>query len=245
MNGSLALVGSGEYLPAMAALEKSLIDDGVKNGKQAKYIQIPTAAGRESEDRLKYWENLGKRQGDLLGIETIFLPIFNREDANNPDLANQITDSALMYISGGDPHYLAQTLMGTLVWDAIVENWSSGASLAGCSAGAMVLSSHIPNFRLLKSTPTAGLNLLPEIRVIPHFNKFFKWIPESAAKILLHVPDDSILIGVDELTAIVKRSGIDDWIVCGEAKVHVLSGMPARQLIDGERIFLSRPISSH
>ena len=245
MNGSLALVGSGEYLPAMAALEKSLIDDGVKNGKQAKYIQIPTAAGRESEDRLKYWENLGKRQGDLLGIETIFLPIFNREDANNPDLANQITDSALMYISGGDPHYLAQTLMGTLVWDAIVENWSSGASLAGCSAGAMVLSSHIPNFRLLKSTPTAGLNLLPEIRVIPHFNKFFKWIPESAAKILLHVPDDSILIGVDELAAIVKRSGIDDWIVCGEAKVHVLSGMPARQLIDGERIFLSRPISSH
>ena len=245
MNGSLALVGSGEYLPAMAEFEKSLIDDGVRNGKRAKYIQIPTAAGREREDRLRYWENLGKIQGDLLGIETIFLPIFNREDANNPDLANQIAGSALIYMSGGDPHYLAQTLMGTLVWDAIVENWSSGASLAGCSAGAMVLSSHIPNFRLLKSTPTTGLNLLPEIRVIPHFNKFFKWIPESAAKILLHVPDDSILIGVDELTAIVKRSGIDDWVVIGEAKVHVLSGMPDRQLIDGERIFLTRPISSH
>jgi len=244
MNGSLALVGSGEYLPAMAAFEKSLIDDGVKNGKQAKYIQIPTAAGRESEDRLSYWKNLGKSQGNLLGVESIFLPIFNREDANNPDLAKQIADSALMYMSGGDPHYLAQTLMGTLVWDAIVGNWSSGASLAGCSAGAMVLSSHIPNFRLLKSTPTTGLNLLPEIRVIPHFNKFFKWIPESAAKLLLHVPDGSILIGVDELTAIVKRSGDDDWVVCGQAKVHVLNGLPDRQLIDGERIFLSRPANS-
>ena len=54
MNGSLALVGSGEYLPAMAAFEKSLIDDGVKNGKQPTYIQIPTAAGRESEQRLNY-----------------------------------------------------------------------------------------------------------------------------------------------------------------------------------------------
>jgi len=104
-----------------------------------------------------------------------------------------------------------------------------------------VLSSHIPNFRLLKSSPTAGLNLLPEVRVIPHFNKFFKWIPESAAKILLHVPDGSILIGVDELTAIVKRSGLDDWVVCGQAKVHVLNGLPDRQLIDGERIFLTRP----
>ena len=241
MDGSLALVGSGEYLPAMAVLEKSLIGDGERTGKQARYIQIPTAAGRESEDRLSYWENLGKRQGELIGVETLFLPIFNREDANNPDLAQQIKDSALMYMSGGDPHYLAQTLMGTLVWDAIVENWRGGASLAGCSAGAMVLSSHIPNFRLLKSTPTAGLNLLPEIRVIPHFNKFFKWIPESAAKLLLHVPDGSILIGVDELTAIVKRSGQDDWVVCGQAKVHVLNGLPDRQLIDGERILLTRP----
>ena len=240
MNGSLALVGSGEYLPAMAAFEKSLVDDGVKNGKQTKYIQIPTAAGRESTERMSYWENLGKKQGDLIGVESIFLPIFNREDANNPDLVNQIEGSALMYLSGGDPHYLAETLMGTLVWDAIVENWQSGASLAGCSAGAMVLSSHIPNFRLLKSSATAGLNLLPEIRVIPHFNKFFKWIPESAAKLLLHVPDGSILIGVDELTAIVKRSGDDDWVVYGEAKVHVLNGLPDQQLIDGERIHLTR-----
>ena len=240
MNGSLALVGSGEYLPAMASFEKSLVDDGVKNGKQAKYIQIPTAAGRESTERMSYWENLGKKQGDLIGVESIFLPIFNREDANNPDLAQQIADSALMYLSGGDPHYLAETLMGTLVWDAIVENWQSGASLAGCSAGAMVLSSHIPNFRLLKSSATAGLNLLPEIRVIPHFNKFFKWIPESAAKLLLHVPDGSILIGVDELTAIVKRSGDDDWVVFGEAKVHVLNGLPDQQLIDGERIHLTQ-----
>ena len=240
MNGSLALVGSGEYLPAMAAFEKSLVDDGVKNGKQPKYIQIPTAAGRESTERMSYWENLGKKQGDLIGVESIFLPIFNREDANNPDLVNQIEGSALMYLSGGDPHYLAETLMGTLVWDAIVENWQSGASLAGCSAGAMVLSSHIPNFRLLKGSATTGLNLLPEIRVIPHFNKFFKWIPESAAKLLLHVPDGSILIGVDELTAIVKRSGDDDWVVFGVAKVHVLNGLPDEQLIDGERIHLTR-----
>jgi len=46
MNGSLALVGSGEYLPAMTTFERSLLDDGIKNGKQPNYIQIPTAAGR-------------------------------------------------------------------------------------------------------------------------------------------------------------------------------------------------------
>jgi cyanophycinase-like exopeptidase len=240
MNGSLALVGSGEYLPAMASFEKSLIDDGIKNGKRPIFVQIPTAAGKESPDRLEYWKQLGQAQADRFDVASIFLPIFTREDAHNPEFITLINDSALMYMSGGDPHYLAETLMDTPLWRAIEENWRTGASLAGCSAGAMVLSSHIPNFRLLKKAPTAGLNLLPEIRVIPHFNKFFKWIPESAAKVLLHVPDESILIGVDELTAIVKRSGDEQWRVVGEALVHVLKGMPDQQLHDGETISFSR-----
>ena len=241
MNGSLALVGSGEYLPAMAEFEKSLIDDGVKNGKEARYVQIPTAAGRESADRLEYWKQLGLTQANAIGVEATYLPIYTREDAFNQKYVDAVANSALMYMSGGDPHHLAEVLIDTPLWSAIVENWKTGASLAGCSAGAMVLSAHIPNFRLLKKTATQGLNLLPEIRVIPHFNKFFKWIPESAAKVLLHVPDNSILIGVDELTAIVKRSGDTEWVVVGEAKVHVLKGLPDQQLHDGERIKLPTP----
>ena len=244
MNGSLALVGSGEYLPAMAQFENSLFDDGVKNGKRPIYVQIPTAAGKESADRLEYWKQLGKTQADRLGVDSIFLPIFNRDDANNPEYVSLIHNSALMYMSGGDPHHLAETLMDTPLWNAMQENWRTGASLAGCSAGAMVLSSHIPNFRLLKKSPTAGLNLLPEIRVIPHFNKFFKWIPESAAKVLLHVPDDSVLIGVDEMTAIVKRSGDEHWVVVGEARVHVLKGMPDQQLGDGEIITVANTLNT-
>jgi cyanophycinase-like exopeptidase len=239
MNGSLALVGSGEYLPAMTAFENSLLDDGIKNGKTAKYIQIPTAAGQESDDRLDFWKALGQKQADAIGVEAKYLPIYTRDDAFKQEHVDAIKNSALMYMSGGDPHYLAQVLIDTPVWAAMVENWQSGASLAGCSAGAMVLSAQIPNFRMLKRSPSKGLNLLPEVRVIPHFNKFFKWIPESAAKVLLHVPDDSILIGVDEMTAIVKRTGNDHWVVVGDAKVHVLKGLPDQQLIDGQEITLS------
>ena len=238
MNGSLALVGSGEYLPAMAAFEKSLIDDGVKNGKQEIYVQIPTAAGRESESRLNFWKDLGKTQADSLNVKSIYLPIYTREDAFNPEYIEQIKNSALIYMSGGDPHYLADTIINTPLWNAIYENWQTGGSLAGCSAGAMVLSAQIPNFRFSKKEPTTGLNLIPNIRVIPHFNKFFKWIPESAAKVLLHVPDNTILIGVDELTAIVKRSGDEQWHVYGEAKVHVLKGMPDQQLTHNQTILL-------
>ena len=238
MPGSIALVGSGEYLPAMLELEKSLIEDAIAQGKKATFVQIPTAAGQESEDRLEYWRSIGKAQADRLGVEQVFLPIYDRESAMDSQYVDLINDSALIYLSGGDPHYLAQTFRDTPVWDAIVRNWRSGTSLAGCSAGAMVLSLTIPNFRILKHGPTAGLALFPEIRVIPHYNKFFKWIPDSAAKVLLHPHNNEILLGIDELTALVKRSNQELWKVHGEAKVHVLSGLPVQTLSDGEEIEL-------
>ena len=236
MNGSLALVGSGEYLPAMAEFEKSLLEDGIKNGKENIYIQIPTAAAQESSARLEYWRDLGQKQAQAIGAKPLFLPIYTRDDAQNLSFVNQISNGALIYMSGGDPHYLAKTLIDTPIWQAIVKNWQSGGSLAGCSAGAMVLSSQIPNFRLSRAEPTTGLNLIQSIRVIPHFNKFFKWIPESAAKLLMHVPDDSILIGIDELTAIVKRGGSDFWQVYGQAKLHMLKGSPEAQFSHGQEI---------
>ena len=222
----------------MAAFEKSLLDDAIAHGKAPTYIQIPTASGKESADRIAYWKTLGQTQAQRIGVKSIHLPIYTREDAFKQEHVDAINNSALMYMSGGDPHHLATTLIDTPVWSAIVSNWQSGASLAGCSAGAMVLSSQIPNFRFTKSPPTQGLNLLPNVRVIPHFNKFFRWIPESAAKVLLHVPSDAILIGVDEMTAIVKRSGAEHWLVVGDAKVQVLKGLPDQELHDGQMIDL-------
>ena len=223
----------------MADFEKSLIEDGISNNKKPTYVQIPTAAGQESADRLKYWENLGASQAKLLDIEPHFLPIFSREDAFNPEFVNIIQNSALMYMSGGDPHYLANTLRDTPVWEAIQNNWQSGASLAGCSAGAMAMCGEIPNFRFTKRPPTTGFNLLTNLRVIPHFDKFFRWIPDSAAKVLMSAPENTILIGIDELTALVKRTNEQHWLVHGEAQVHILQGAPKQELVHGSMVQLA------
>jgi cyanophycinase-like exopeptidase len=239
MRGSLALVGSGEYLPAMAEFEKSLIEDGEANGHRPRYIQIPTAAGQESIERIEFWKELGATQAERLDAEQVFLPIYSREDAFNPEFVEEIAGSALVYMSGGDPHHLSQTLIDTPVWQAILKNWDAGGSLAGCSAGAMVMSSHIPNFRFTKKPPTQGLEIIDGIRVIPHFNKFFKWIPDSAAKVLLHAPDGTILLGIDELTALVRRTGTTSWKVQGEQLVHIVSGLPQAQFKDGDELTLS------
>ena len=239
MRGSLALVGSGEYLPAMAEFEKSLIEDGEANGHRPRYIQIPTAAGQESIERIEFWKELGATQAERLDAEQVFLPIYSREDAFNPEFVEKIAGSALVYMSGGDPHHLSQTLIDTPVWQAILKNWDAGGSLAGCSAGAMVMSSHIPNFRFTKKPPTQGLEIIDGIRVIPHFNKFFKWLPDSAAKVLLHAPDGTILLGIDELTALVQRTGTTSWKVQGEQLVHIVSGLPQAQFKDGDELTLT------
>ena len=240
-HGSLALVGSGEYLPQMKEFEQSLINDGLANNKKPIYIQIPTAAAKESENRINYWRSLGEVAAKSLGVTQSFLPIFTRDDANNPELLKNVDDAALIYLSGGDPHYLAETLRDTLLWDLILKNWQSGGSLAGCSAGAMALSGYVPHFRLSRAKPTQGFGLLKEVRVIPHFDKFFKWIPDSAAKHLLDLPGDSTLIGIDEDTAVVRRAN-QDWQVWGKGKLHLLKGQTLGQFGAGEFVNLGGDI---
>lgn len=240
--GALALVGSGEYLPVMQELETALLHSGISNGKPNRFLQIPTAAGQESIERLQFWEQLGAEQARRIGTVQDFLPIFNREDAFDPKYISRIREAALIYFSGGDPGYLANTLYGTPLWQEIKSNWQLGASLAGCSAGAMALSGDVPNFFRMKSAGIPGLNLIPNIRPIPHYNKFFGWIPDSAAKIVMKAPEGTVIIGIDEDTSLV--TGLDEgtslaeniWQVHGSASVHILSGAPIRRFKVGELI---------
>ena len=217
--GRVALVGSGEYLPEMASFESELL----KAGGSDLFVQIPTAAGRESASRISYWQELGRAQAERIDAKQIFLPVFNREDALREDLAELIDGAGLIYLSGGDPHYLASTLIGTPVYEAIIRNWSSGSSLAGCSAGAMVLGPDIPHFRKPKEEGEPGFNVLSNIRTIPHFNKFFRWIPESAAQRFMKAPDHICVVGIDEMTAIYSDDLVI-WSVIGDGKAHLLKG---------------------
>lgn len=219
--GAIALVGSGEYLPVMTALEGELLQAAVARGKSPLFVQLPTAAGAESDDRLNHWHQLGKAQADRLGVENYSLPIYNRDDAFNEDFLEIVENAALIYMSGGDPHHLATTLDDTPVWSAIVKAWNSGASLMGCSAGAMALGSEIIAIR--KSHVTRGLGLLPNIQTIPHYDRFLGWIPDRVASTIMRVEDGTHLIGIDENTALIRDRAHTAWRVWGKGKVHLLN----------------------
>ena len=230
--GAIALVGSGEYLSPMADLEAQLLADAVGRGRPRHYLQLATAAGEEGEKSLAYWCELGAAQGERIGVATSFLPVFTREHANDPLLAARVAEAGLLYLSGGNPGYLAQTLVGSLVGDAIMAHVRSGGALAGCSAGAMVLGTTVPTFRFGSRTPVAGFDLLPGIQVIPHFNRLFELAVKGAPDSTKH------LLGIENLTALVRWSSATEWQVVGDGAVHLLRGGPRRELVAGESLAL-------
>lgn len=212
--GTIALVGSGEYLPVMQKLEAQLLAK-----KSGTYVQIPTAAAPEGDESLRRWVDLGNQQAQRIGAVSVPIVIKDRSDAENETFAKQIQEAGLIYLSGGSPSYLADTLRDTKTWNAIISRWQDGASLAGCSAGAMAIADHIPALR--RTGETRGLALLPHIRVLPHFDKMFGWVPDLAMRIL-KVPDGVNVVGIDENTAIV--GGPVEWEVQGEKSAWILSG---------------------
>ena len=124
--GLIALVGSGEYLPVMLEVERELL-----MGRSNKYVQIPLAAGLESDESMDYWVKLGQEQAERLGVEAVSIRIRDKGDANDPAHAALVKGAGLIYLSGGNPSHLAKSLHDTILWRAIVREWQSGAALAG------------------------------------------------------------------------------------------------------------------
>jgi cyanophycinase len=228
----IALVGSGEYLPVMTEIEGALIA-----GRAPRYVQLATAAAPEGEGSLRRWHALGKQQADRLGVEQVIVDVRTRADADQPAFAAAIGGAGLIYLSGGNPAYLAETLRDTAVWRAIVAAHEAGAAVAGCSAGAMALSDWAPRIRDINSEQPTGLGLVPHVRVIPHFDTMPARVPDVVRNALLRLPAGTTLFGIDEETALV--GGPHDWEVQGRQSVWVLGDGVRQEYPAGTK--LTRP----
>lgn len=228
--GRIALVGSGEYLPVMHDVEARLLAD-----RPAVYVQLATAAATEGPEVLKTWHRLGAEAAQRLGAEQIVVDVRTRDDALDERWVEPIRSAGLIYLSGGKPSYLAQTLRDTPVWQAIRKTWLGGASLAGCSAGAMALAAWVPEIRHPNRPGVEGLGVIPEIRVIPHFDRFSHWAPSGALR--WAVGSTQTVLGIDEDTALVGERRSDGswwfepmgrqsaWVIAPHEKVRITDGI--------------------
>ena len=235
MTGPLALVGSGEYLEVMLEVERGLLA-----GRPPVYVQIPTAAAPEGAASLERWVALGRAQAARLGVTARPVVVRDRAEADDPDLVALVAGAGLIYLSGGSPPFLADALRGSALWAAVEQAWRGGAALAGCSAGAIALTSWVPDLRHPVNPTREGLGVVPQLRVIPHFDRFLGWLPDLVGRYLVKTPEGTEVVGIDEDTALIWTGG--HWEVRGRQSVWVLRREGRTAYADGQRVVLPAPV---
>jgi len=224
LNRRLLLEGGAEFGGCMSEPDLRAIE--LAGGFDALVCIIPTAAAPDS-NHLRAGER-GTRWFRKLGAENVFaVNVIDVESANEPSLADLIRNSNLIYLLGGFPRYLGETLANSLCWHAALEAGERGAVIAGSSAGAMVLCEHY--YCPYENTLLRGLNLIRNACVIPHHNNFGKdWVER-----LKHLLPDATLIGIDERTGMINDPN-GSWQVYGVGSVTIYKDERAAVYGQGE-----------
>lgn len=231
MSGLLVLNGGDEFRPGNEPQDRELV---AAAGRGPAYV-VPTAARRQ---RPEMAVATARAWFAGLGVDIEELPVYTRSDAGSAELAARAAGAGLLYLTGGDPGLLAQTLRGTRVWAAMVDAWAGGASLAGSSAGAMALCQWTLVMarwpRHEQRRPVEALGLVPGTAVLPHFERMgSRWTVDAA-------PDGLVLLGIDERTGAVWDGG--GWHAAGAASVVVVAGGETVRFGHGESVTgLPRP----
>lgn len=218
------LEGGAEFGGKMAEPDLRAIQ--LCGGLNAPIAIIPAAAAPDHNH--EHAGNNGLRWFRQLGATNINVaPVIDRDSANREDIAATLRIAKLIFMLGGFPDFLLQTLKDSLCWQAMLEAYHKGAVLVGSSAGAMVLCQYLYDPR--SGNIVEGLNLLPNVCLIPHHNTFGKIWALHLKKLLA----DAVLIGIDEQTGMIDDSAQNEWTVYGKGKVTVYQG-------DGKQTFRSR-----
>jgi cyanophycinase len=205
MPGTLALAGSGEFLPPMIEVDRQVLRH--TPGEPPRVAILPTAAGQED---VAPWIEKGVAHFERLGCEAYGVRALDRAGVEDPESVAAVEKADLIYLSGGNPGYLVETLRGSAVWGAIVRVWERGGTLAGSSAGAMALGEWTlvrrpGDAQWMPSHWEPGLNLIGGLGVIPHYDRFG---PERTRPRVASAPHGLVVLGIDEDTVVLRAGGV-------------------------------------
>jgi cyanophycinase len=234
MGGLIALVGSGEFTSAMAAVDRGLL--AATGADRPRVAIVPTASWPDGKATLERWAEMGDAHFAGLGATPVRVPIGDLASADDPAGAALLSGCDLIYFSGGKPGHLLAALEGTAAGAALRDAYARGVVIAGCSAGAMVLGGHQLQFggRGFLQPPFGwqeALGLVPGIVVLPHYDR----MPEAlVVPLALAAPDGAVVVGIDEETALVGSDGA--WQVHGRGRVTLWRGANRRRYKAGSGV---------
>ncbi len=199
-----------------------------------------------------------------LGIgEVRPLHAMTRSQANDETYSRQLRDATGVFLTGGNQLRLSSTIGGTLLAEAVLDRFREGAVVAGTSAGASAMSSHMIAFGASGGTPkhrmaalAAGLGVLPNVIVDQHFQQRNRYgrllsvIAQNPSLLGLGVDEDTAgVVGPDGIMEVIGRGSVtivdgagadtDAWEVKGHRPV-MISGVVMHALPSGYRFDLRR-----
>jgi cyanophycinase len=161
MAGWIALHGGGEFQRGSEIGDRRLVV--AAGGADARVIVVPAAAARERPELaarhgVEWFKQIGATATAAMAVDA--------RSANDSAIVATIESATLIYLPGGDPVLLVETLRNTQAWRAIVKAHERGSSIGGASAGAMAMGTRMWNPRT--GGLVDGLGLIPTV-TLPHF----------------------------------------------------------------------------
>jgi len=245
-SGNLFIIGGGNRGPQ---LMKTMLE--VAKLSPSDYIVILPMASEEPDSAFFYM----KKSLEGINLNPIYCLRFDSGDAPKARL-DSLAKARLIFISGGDQSRFMKSIKHNSVATIIRQAYENGATIAGTSAGAAVMSEQMitGNELIGKAGYNAtfkkvvkgniefepGLGLLKNAIVDQHFIVRSRYNRLISA--LAEYPD-KLCIGIDEATAIIVKPG-NKISVAGEAQVVTLSkpqkaGVTDKGLIYADEIRMS------
>jgi len=226
-------------------------------GRDATIVVVSTASSLGTEAAERYRQIFTD-----LGVARIRpLHATTRPQANDESAAIALRDATGVFLTGGNQLKLASIVGGTRLADAMLERFRHGAVMAGTSAGASAMSSHMIAFGASGATPkhrmaqiAAGLGMLPGVIVDQHFQqrnrlgRLLSLIAQNPSLLGLGVDEDTAgVVGPDGVMEVIGRGSItvvdgaesetDAWEVKGH-KPLMISNVVLHSLPSGYRFDL-------
>ncbi|MCX2484724.1 cyanophycinase [Pedobacter sp. MR2016-24] len=206
--GKLFIIGGGTRSPELI---QSLLETSAMQQKD--YIIVLPMATAEPEASF----NAIKKQITAFSKNNIAALNFTPEQVNNKNWLDSLKGARLIYIAGGDQSRFMKAVLHTPVYAAIHEAYQNGATIAGTSAGAAVMSKQMITGTQLQDSVyketfnklwtgniefEEGMGLLDGVIIDQHFLKRSRYNRLISA--LAAYPKYEC-IGIDEGTAIIVQ----------------------------------------
>lgn len=228
-------------------------------GPDAAIVVISSASSLGAEAGERYRRVFGE-----LGVQSV-RPIHavSRAQANDEASIHALRDATGIFLTGGNQLRLASTIGGTRLAEATLERFRHGAVVAGTSAGASAMSTHMIAFGASGATPkqrmaqlAAGLGVLPGVIVDQHFQqrnrlgRLLSLIAQNPSLLGLGIDEDTAgVVGPDHVLEVIGRGSVtivdgaasetDAWDIHGHRPI-MISNVVLHSLPAGYRFDLRR-----